>query len=417
VRRSILVLLGVLLLVPTAWAAPDEFDDSWTEEIVAGGITWLHREFDDLAGGWQRIDVLVVDPWREDLEIRPAWNGNGSCAPVSQTAQAHDALVAVNAGYFGGPCEHVGELQIAQEVLAPQSWENAAGRTSMGWTPYQGFRFETVAPGEHMDGVWHALGAGPRLIRDGEVAQEALSGFEGFSHGGQKHPRTAVAITHGGLMLLVTIDGRTGPLGMTFAEEAEFLIGLGVVDAMNLDGGGSTTMWLDGTGVVNVPSDGYERHVHSILAVVPTDGAPVADTKIGDRAVTLGETTDLDGTASDDPDNDPLTWHWRLAERPAGSVKSLTTGSVPVVPFTPDVEGQYYVELWVDDGMHVSNVHGVTINANEATVSEDIDDSDASPGGGSGLCSAAGGSGGLWVLAGLLLVRRGRCSRRRTSHG
>lgn len=408
-RRLLLFVACLLLVVAPAWAAPDEFDDQWDEEIVAGGVTWLHREFDDLAGGWQRIDVLVVDPWRADLELRPAWNGNGSCNAVSTTAQTHGALAAVNAGYFGGPCEHVGELQIAQEVLATQSWENSAGRTSMGWVPYHGFRFETVAPGEVMQDVWHAIGAGPRLVRAGAVADEALSGFEGFSHGGQKHPRTAVVVTHGGLVLLVTVDGRTGPLGMTFAELGEFLLGLGAAEAMNLDGGGSTTMWIDGVGVANVPSDGYERSVHSILAIVPTDGAPVADTKLQDRAITLGETTQLDGTASNDPDNDPLSWHWRLSEIPEGSVKSLTTGSVAVIPFTPDVEGSYDVELWVDDGSHVSDVHSLTIYANVPTVSDDIDDSDGTPGFGP-LCSAAGGGSGLWLFAPLLLVLRRRSS-------
>jgi hypothetical protein len=409
----LLVLAAVTLLATPLAAAPDEFGEGWSEEVVAGGVTWLHQDFDDLFGGWQRIDVLVVDPWRADLEFRPAWNGNGGCRAVSTTADSVGAVAAVNAGYFGGPCVHVGELQIAGELLAEQSYEHAAGRTTMGWVPYQGFRFETVAPGGHMLDAWHAIGAGARLVRDGAVAEEALSGFEGFSHGAYRHPRTAVAVTGGGLLLLVTVDGRTGPLGMTFGELGEFLVGLGVADGLNLDGGGSTTMWIDrgdGGEVVNVPSDGGERAVHSILAVVPTDGRPVADTVDGDRALVLGGNTTLDGSASYDPGGDPLTFHWLLKERPDDSDRTITEGSVEQVLFTPDVLGTYLVQLFVHDGTYVSPLHEVTIVAQEETITDDVGDGEPAPSEPGGLCAVASGpmSGALILVFLVPVVLRRR---------
>lgn len=71
-----------------------------------------------------------------------------------------------------------------------------------------------------------------------------------------RHPRTAVAKLKDGKFLMMTVDGRQPgvSVGMSLQELAEYLFSLGAVDAMNLDGGGSTTMFLDGK-VVNTPSD------------------------------------------------------------------------------------------------------------------------------------------------------------------
>jgi exopolysaccharide biosynthesis protein len=67
----------------------------------------------------------------------------------------------------------------------------------------------------------------------------------------------------------VTVDGRQPAVsvGMSLQELAEYLLSLGAVDAMNLDGGGSTTMYLDGK-VVNTPSDkDGERKIGDAIVV------------------------------------------------------------------------------------------------------------------------------------------------------
>ena len=75
-------------------------------------------------------------------------------------------------------------------------------------------------------------------------------------------------MTAGRKLLLVAVDGRQPgySVGMTLEELAHFFLKLGAVDAMNLDGGGSTTMVIGGE-VVNSPSDGRERPVGSALLV------------------------------------------------------------------------------------------------------------------------------------------------------
>lgn len=71
--------------------------------------------------------------------------------------------------------------------------------------------------------------------------------------------------------MLVTVDGRQAgySVGMSLNELAAFLLELGAADAVNLDGGGSTTMFLDGK-VVNKPSDKEgERSVSDAILVFP----------------------------------------------------------------------------------------------------------------------------------------------------
>jgi exopolysaccharide biosynthesis protein len=92
-----------------------------------------------------------------------------------------------------------------------------------------------------------------------------------------KHPRSVIGKKGNHRIVLVTLDGRTKEAsGMTLADLADLMILLGCKDAVNLDGGGSTTMWIAGkpfNGVVNMPCDNKifdhagERAVSDIIIV------------------------------------------------------------------------------------------------------------------------------------------------------
>jgi hypothetical protein len=115
--------------------------------------------------------------------------------------------------------------------------------------------------------VVHVIGGGPRLLAGGQYV-----GGEGFSTGflNRRHPRTAIARLADGRFLLVVVDGRQPyhSLGMTLPELAATLRALDATDAVNLDGGGSSTLVVRGT-VVNLPSDeGGERPVSNALLVI-----------------------------------------------------------------------------------------------------------------------------------------------------
>lgn len=109
----------------------------------------------------------------------------------------------------------------------------------------------------------------PQLIKNGriDITWEQEKASKSFAE--MRHPRTAVAKLKGGKFLMITVDGRQAgvSVGMTLKELADYLFSLGATDAMNLDGGGSTTMFLDGR-VVNTPSDKEgERRVSDAIVV------------------------------------------------------------------------------------------------------------------------------------------------------
>ncbi|MEP6946029.1 MAG: phosphodiester glycosidase family protein [Acidobacteriota bacterium] len=115
---------------------------------------------------------------------------------------------------------------------------------------------------------WDIVAGVPQLIRDGkiEITWEQEKTTKPFVE--TRHPRTAVAKLRDGKFLMITVDGRTESSGgIGLQDLAEYLLSLGAVDAMNLDGGGSTTMFVDGK-VVNHPSDkDGERKVSDALLV------------------------------------------------------------------------------------------------------------------------------------------------------
>ena len=114
------------------------------------------------------------------------------------------------------------------------------------------------------------VGGVPQLIKNGkiDITWEQEKSTKAFVE--TRHPRTAVAKLKDGKFLMITVDGRSeisGGIGLQ--DLAEYLLSLGATDAMNLDGGGSTTMFLDGK-VVNRPSDKEgERKVSDALLVMP----------------------------------------------------------------------------------------------------------------------------------------------------
>ena len=86
-----------------------------------------------------------------------------------------------------------------------------------------------------------------------------------------KNPRTAVGITATGGIILMVVDGRSsGSNGLTLYQLGKELKALGAVNAVNLDGGGSATMWIKGMGVVNHPTDSTgERPVSNAIVILP----------------------------------------------------------------------------------------------------------------------------------------------------
>lgn len=174
--------------------------------------------------------ALVVD----GLVPRAAGPAQGTVSAVTTTA----GTLPVPAG--GAVIVGHGEAAVALSALAPG-------------TP---LTVDTVlepltTPAADWTDVVQGLAAGPLIVAGGAPTDPADWEDEGFApqvHSDVRAPRSAIGVTADRRILLVTVDGRQPGTasGMTIAELARFLVGLGAVDALSLDGGGSTQLATDG---------------------------------------------------------------------------------------------------------------------------------------------------------------------------
>ncbi len=134
------------------------------------------------------------------------------------------------------------------------------------------------------------------------------------------------------------------------------------------------TTALPGEHVIRLTvSSGQNSDTVEVIVDAVAPGAnrpPTAAIKVEHNQATIGEPFLLDGSASSDPDNDPLSFTWVLADGPAGSNATLSSTSQQTIFLTADQEGDYTVSLQVDDGEFSSQIQSVTINAQEPRANE-----------------------------------------------
>jgi hypothetical protein len=118
--------------------------------------------------------------------------------------------------------------------------------------------------------VKHAFGGGPVLVQYGQVK---ISNNEEKKFAGKaiadKHPRTAIGYTKDGTMIILAIQGRMKGLaeGATLPQMAKIMTDLGCVEAMNLDGGGSSCMLINGKETIKPSDPSGQRPVPAVLVV------------------------------------------------------------------------------------------------------------------------------------------------------
>lgn len=126
--------------------------------------------------------------------------------------------------------------------------------------------------------VKEAISGGPYLLMGGEVYIDESD--ENIYFGIKDHhaPRTAIGISENKKLYLVAVDGRQDKysVGLSLLELAHLLKDFGIQDAINLDGGGSTEIVLNGE-ILNKPSDGEERSIGSALLIFYNSAKPNPD--------------------------------------------------------------------------------------------------------------------------------------------
>ena len=278
-------------------------------------LAWVPVETANAALPEQVRVYAATDPsvplraWYVRVRPRPpvrvrviAAGGPTGLETAEQIARRTGARVLVNAGYYRldrGRPEHIGLLLVGGRLLQPPLRSviqqgrrrpvvraalgfHADGHPEIGWAGSREGQLVVwpgpVAGGQGGDGdeaadarrwpVVDAVAGGPMLVVDGAVRVTAAQEAFADSASPRLHPRTAAGITAEGDLILMVVDGRQrDSRGVTLEQLAGLLQRLGCVRALNLDGGGSSAVVVDGR-LLNRPWGGEaSREIVSALAV------------------------------------------------------------------------------------------------------------------------------------------------------
>lgn len=249
----------------------DVNDISWSVDELTPGVVLARSHF--LDGAPRYVSILTVDVnapgTRIVIHSTDQYQENPHRMTISQFGHRAGALAATNAGFGHGGRAYFnsGILKIDGEVVPFYDDEpedtRFVGSSAVGIDATGRWYFRE-RPGESWDDDWpeveYALAGGHMLVSGGEVKGNILRNeyhtTTERNHMNRDHPRTAICQLFDGSVALFAVDGRhVEAKGMSLLELAGFMQNYGCVNAINLDGGGSTTMWSDKFGVVNHPSD------------------------------------------------------------------------------------------------------------------------------------------------------------------
>ncbi len=271
-RFSVILLLFGLL--PYNLNAIDCSLPDCTKTQLKNGIIWYHKTYSNLLGGPQNVNIVDIDFMDPHIYIKPVYKQSSSCERTSSMGMRTSAIAGINGGFFDGSngCIPTGLLKIDNKVIS-YAVSYRPARSALGIKEDETIIFRKTDSSDSFPEAIHALGGMPNLVKDGNLyvttSSEQADSIAGVN------PRTAICRTSNNHFLMITVDGRaSGRTGMTLDDLAQYLLWLGCSDGINLDGGGSTTMWVNTDGVVNYPSDGSERYVSNGLFVYYIENLP-----------------------------------------------------------------------------------------------------------------------------------------------
>jgi exopolysaccharide biosynthesis protein len=249
---------------------------SWKMTAIGKHILWQQYHFNDkqLFNSNQNINVVRVKNKGRKIQKKFVSAGD-NLVLTSVLAKQAEAQVAINGSFFnvkeGGA---VDLIKIGGKVL--HTTFLTKGKRSFHQNSAIAFHKNRlkILRGDTLDVKWDekldykdVMVTGPLLLWKGENAPLPKIAFND-----NRHPRTCACVTKKNELILLTVDGRTAESqGVSLPELTVLMRWLNCQDAINLDGGGSTTMYIGGAGVVNMPCDNKkfdhegERKVSNIL--------------------------------------------------------------------------------------------------------------------------------------------------------
>jgi exopolysaccharide biosynthesis protein len=251
---NILPRFALVLLFACAAAGAD----GW--EPVVGGVEYRRVVHDG-------TDAHVV---RVNLDVRSLQVMATAVAErgltVSEYARGRDAVVAINGDYFDTTLDPLG-LAMGDGQVWARADERVRRQEVIGVGRGRVRIFPRAQPLREPKRWMTGAVAGWPMVVEHCAPIEPLPGSDHFTLA--PHPRTAVGLSQDRrrLLLLIADGRREGVPGLTLPELAALMVEMGACTALNLDGGGSSALWLRDR-IVNRPSDGVERKVANHLGVV-----------------------------------------------------------------------------------------------------------------------------------------------------
>lgn len=278
------IAIFIFALCPTVWLNGQTVADSlaivsapWEVINARKGVDHKRVAIPQLYRGAQFINLIEVDP-QQGRRMGIAFSAEMKKTSV-MAAEQH-AIAAINGSYFSMKRgSSVCFLKVGKQVIDTTSISELNKRVTGAVYERKGkmklVPWDRQIEKNYKGAKGTVLASGPLMLQAGELCDWSACD-PGFIR--DKHPRSAVGTTKEGKILLVTVDGRCPGRaeGVNIPELAHFMRVLGGKEALNLDGGGSTTLWLSGApenGVVNCPSDNKkfdhdgERVVANILYI------------------------------------------------------------------------------------------------------------------------------------------------------
>lgn len=241
----------------------------WTIRNVAPGITLrqIHFSQNELFSSNQFINILEISP---SSEAKPAIIPSPILVETNVLAIQNEAVAAINGSFFKFNYERntknynsVDYIRKNGEKIAPNTYTgpkrsmHQKGAIAIFNEQLYILKADELKDWERYIQAQHVITSGPLLMADGKNARLLQASFYTT-----RHPRTAIAKKEDGTIIFMTVDGRSEQSqGMSLEELRKVLSWMGATYILNLDGGGSTTMYVKGmsdNGVVNHPSDNKE---------------------------------------------------------------------------------------------------------------------------------------------------------------
>jgi MYXO-CTERM domain-containing protein len=231
----------------------------------------MHRETWTDAAIPARIRIVQVDLTSSEIGVYATPESDRGI-PTSQFATNKNAELAINGDAFavngyvplglamgnGNPWSQTAD----DNTSAVFHFRREGERTYASIIPPEA----VIAPTDLPPGTQGVVSGRPLLVRE-SVAVTSFACDDATTIPCQLAPRTAIALSpDGNTLWLAVVDGwQSGSLGVTAQQLADFLVARGAGMAMMLDGGSSSTLFLDGS-VISSPSDGVERSVANHIA-------------------------------------------------------------------------------------------------------------------------------------------------------